>query len=82
MVDLRFLVTFTQEEAKTLTDVLGVGKLPASAKVVQAGSWYILLGQESINAGLMSFALHFNYSSLHYILLRWCRCLCNYCDDI
>ena len=50
---------FTQEEAKDLTDVLGAGKLPASAKVVQAEVVGPSLGQESINAGLMSFCIAF-----------------------
>lgn len=50
---------FTQEEAKELTDVLSAGKLPASAKVVQADVVGPSLGQESINAGLMSFVIAF-----------------------
>lgn len=50
---------FTQEEAKDLTDVLSAGKLPASAKVVQADVVGPSLGQESINAGLMSFFIAF-----------------------
>ena len=50
---------FTQEEAKDLTDVLSAGKLPASAKVVQADVVGPSLGQESINAGLMSFVIAF-----------------------
>lgn len=50
---------FTQEEAKDLTDVLGAGKLPASAKVVQSDVVGPSLGQESINAGLMSFGIAF-----------------------
>jgi SecD/SecF fusion protein len=50
---------FTQEEAKDLTDVLSAGKLPASAKVVQADVVGPSLGQESINAGLTSFFIAF-----------------------
>ncbi|WP_370898225.1 protein translocase subunit SecD [Chryseobacterium gossypii] len=50
---------FSQEEAKELVDVLGAGKLPAGAKVVQATQVGPSLGQESINAGLMSFVIAF-----------------------
>ena len=50
---------FTQEEAKELTDVLSAGKLPASAKVVQADVVGPSLGQESISAGLWSFFIAF-----------------------
>lgn len=50
---------FTQEEAKDLVDVLGAGKLPASAKIVQADVVGPSLGQESINAGMMSFLIAF-----------------------
>lgn len=50
---------FTQEEAKDLTDVLGAGKLPASAKVVQSDVVGPSLGQESIDSGLMSFFIAF-----------------------
>ena len=51
--------SFTQEEAKDLTDVLSAGKLPASAKVVQADVVGPSLGQESISAGLWSFFIAF-----------------------
>ncbi len=50
---------FSQEEAKELVDVLGAGKLPAGAKVVQATQVGPSLGQESINAGMVSFAIAF-----------------------
>ncbi len=50
---------FSQEEAKELVDVLGAGKLPAGAKVVQATVVGPSLGQESINAGVISFAIAF-----------------------
>ena len=50
---------FTQEEAKELVDVLGAGKLPAGAKVVQATQVGPSLGQEAINAGFISFLIAF-----------------------
>ncbi|MBQ0151799.1 MAG: protein translocase subunit SecD [Chryseobacterium sp.] len=50
---------FSQEEAKELVDVLGAGKLPAGAKVVQATQVGPSLGQESINAGVISFGIAF-----------------------
>ncbi len=50
---------FSQEEAKELVDVLGAGKLPAGAKVVQATQVGPSLGQESIDAGVISFAIAF-----------------------
>lgn len=50
---------FSQEEAKELVDVLGAGKLPAGAKVVQATQVGPSLGQESINAGVISFSIAF-----------------------
>lgn len=50
---------FSQDEAKELVDVLGAGKLPAGAKVVQATQVGPSLGQESINAGFFSFAIAF-----------------------
>ncbi|REC79153.1 preprotein translocase subunit SecD [Chryseobacterium elymi] len=50
---------FSQDEAKELVDVLGAGKLPAGAKVVQATVVGPSLGQESINAGVISFAIAF-----------------------
>lgn len=50
---------FTQQEAQDLVDVLGAGKLPASAKVVQADVVGPSLGQASISAGLWSFVIAF-----------------------
>ncbi|WP_261511502.1 protein translocase subunit SecD [Chryseobacterium paludis] len=50
---------FSQDEAKELVDVLGAGKLPAGAKVVQATQVGPSLGQESIDAGMISFAIAF-----------------------
>ncbi len=50
---------FTQQEAKDLTDVLGAGKLPAGAKIVQADVVGPSLGAESIDAGVMSFLIAF-----------------------
>ena len=50
---------FSQEEAKELVDVLGAGKLPAGAKVVQATQVGPSLGEESINAGMISFGIAF-----------------------
>ncbi len=50
---------FTQEEAKDLVDVLGAGKLPAGAKIVQADVVGPSLGAESINDGVMSFLIAF-----------------------
>lgn len=50
---------FTQEEAKDLVDVLSAGKLPASAKIVQADVVGPSLGQESIQAGMWSFIVAF-----------------------
>ena len=50
---------YTQQEAQDLVDALGAGKLPASAKVVQAEMVGPSLGQQAINAGLWSFAIAF-----------------------
>ncbi|MCG2793953.1 MAG: protein translocase subunit SecD [Weeksellaceae bacterium] len=50
---------FSQEEAKDLVDVLGAGKLPAGAKIVQADVVGPSLGAESINAGVTSFLIAF-----------------------
>lgn len=50
---------FTEEEATDLVNVLGTGKLPASAKIVQADVVGPSLGEESIQAGLWSFAVAF-----------------------
>jgi SecD/SecF fusion protein len=50
---------FSQEEAQDLVNVLGAGKLPASAKIVQADVVGPSLGAESINAGMLSFIIAF-----------------------
>ncbi len=50
---------FTQEEAQDLVNVLGAGKLPAGAKVVQADVVGPSLGQQSIDAGVTSFLIAF-----------------------
>jgi hypothetical protein len=71
---------FSQEEAKELVDVLGAGKLPAGAKVVQATVVGPSLGQESIDAGLMSFMIAFAIIIVYHFLLRWSRCLCSNCN--
>lgn len=50
---------FSQQEAQDLVDILGAGKLPASAKIVQADVVGPSLGAESINAGMLSFLIAF-----------------------
>ena len=50
---------FTEDEAKDLVNVLSAGKLPASAKIVQADVVGPSLGEESIQAGLWSFMAAF-----------------------
>ena len=50
---------FTEDEAKDLVNVLSAGKLPASAKIVQADVVGPSLGEESIQAGLWSFVVAF-----------------------
>ncbi|MBS1550124.1 MAG: protein translocase subunit SecD [Bacteroidetes bacterium] len=50
---------FTQDEAQDLVNVLGAGRLPAGAKVVQADVVGPSLGEQSIQDGLMSFAIAF-----------------------
>ncbi len=46
---------FTPEEAKDLANVLKTGKMPAPAHIVQEDVIGPSLGQESINAGIISF---------------------------
>ncbi len=48
---------FTPEMTKDLADVLKSGKMPAPARIVQEDIVGPSLGQESINQGLMSFAV-------------------------
>jgi len=50
---------FSQEEAQDLVNVLDAGKLPASAKVVQAEVVGPSLGAESVSAGMYSFIIAF-----------------------
>ncbi|WP_234110494.1 protein translocase subunit SecD [Chryseobacterium sp. R2A-55] len=50
---------FSQQEAQDLVDVLGAGKLPASAKVVQMDVVGPSLGKASIDAGMLSFFIAF-----------------------
>ncbi len=50
---------FTINEAKDLANVLKSGKLPAPARIIQEEIVGPSLGQESINAGLMSFIISF-----------------------
>lgn len=51
--------TFSITEADDLSNVLKSGKLPAPARIVQEAVVGPSLGSESINAGLISFALAF-----------------------
>lgn len=48
---------FTPEQAKDLANVLKSGKMPAPAHIVQEDIVGPSLGQESINAGIMSFVV-------------------------
>ncbi len=50
---------FSQEEAQDLVNVLGAGKLPAGAKIVQAEVVGPSLGAESIESGMWSFVIAF-----------------------
>ncbi|MEI8278742.1 MAG: protein translocase subunit SecDF [Bacteroidota bacterium] len=50
---------FTAEEATDLANILKSGKLPAPARIVQEQVVGPTLGQESINAGMMSIAISF-----------------------
>ncbi|AYO58109.1 protein translocase subunit SecDF [Chryseobacterium sp. 6424] len=51
--------SFSQEEAQDLVNVLGAGKLPAGAKIVQAEVVGPSLGAESVQAGMYSFIIAF-----------------------
>ena len=61
---------FTLEEAKDLANILKAGKLPAPARIVQEAVVGPSLGQEAINAGMLSFLFAFIgvllYMSLYY----------------
>ena len=50
---------FTIQEAKDLANVLKSGKVPAPARIIQDTVVGPSLGQESINAGMMSFVIAF-----------------------
>ncbi len=66
---------FTIQEAKDLANVLESGKVPAPAKIIQDTVVGPSLGQESINAGLLSFVLAFVlvllYMGLFYKTAGW-----------
>ena len=66
---------FTIQEAKDLANVLSSGKVPAPAKIIQDTVVGPSLGQESINAGLLSFVIAFIlvllYMGLFYKTAGW-----------
>ncbi len=66
---------FTIQEAKDLANVLKSGKVPAPARIIQDTVVGPSLGQESINAGLLSFAFAFLlvllYMGLFYKTAGW-----------
>ena len=66
---------FTIQEAKDLANVLNSGKVPAPAKIIQDTVVGPSLGQESINAGMLSFVLAFIlvllYMGLFYKTAGW-----------
>jgi len=66
---------FTIQEAKDLANVLESGKVPAPAKIIQDTVVGPSLGQESINAGLLSFVIAFIlvllYMGLFYKTAGW-----------
>ena len=66
---------FTIQEAKDLANVLKSGKVPAPARIIQDTVVGPSLGQESINAGLLSFAIAFLlvllYMGLFYKSAGW-----------
>ncbi len=66
---------FTIQEAKDLANVLNSGKVPAPAKIIQDTVVGPSLGQESIDAGLMSFLIAFIlvllYMGLFYKTAGW-----------
>ena len=51
--------SFTQDEAKDLSNILKIGKLPAPAKIVSDETVGPTLGQAAIKGGLMSFTISF-----------------------
>lgn len=66
---------FTIQEAQDLANVLKSGKVPAPARIIQDTVVGPSLGQESINAGLMSFLIAFIlvllYMGLFYKTAGW-----------
>ncbi len=66
---------FTIQEAKDLANVLSSGKVPAPAKIIQDTVVGPSLGQESINAGLLSFVIAFIlvllYMGMFYKTAGW-----------
>lgn len=66
---------FTIQEAKDLANVLSSGKVPAPAKIIQDTVVGPSLGQESINAGMISFIIAFLlvllYMALFYNVAGW-----------
>ncbi len=66
---------FTIQEAQDLANVLNSGKVPAPAKIIQDTVVGPSLGQESINAGMISFVLAFVlvllYMGLFYKTAGW-----------
>ncbi len=66
---------FTLQEAKDLANVLNSGKVPAPAKIIQDTVVGPSLGQESINAGMLSFVIAFIlvllYMGLFYKTAGW-----------
>ncbi len=59
---------FTVNEANDLANVLKCGKMPAPTKIVQEDVVGPSLGQEAINAGLISFAVAFALVLIYMIL--------------
>lgn len=66
---------FTIQEAQDLANVLSSGKVPAPAKIIQDTVVGPSLGQESINAGMLSFVIAFIlvllYMGLFYKTAGW-----------
>ena len=66
---------FTIQEAKDLANVLKSGKVPAPARIIQDTVVGPSLGQEAINAGMLSFLLAFIlvllYMGLYYKTAGW-----------
>lgn len=67
--------SFTIQEAKDLANVLKSGKVPAPARIIQDTVVGPSLGQESINAGMLSFLIAFVlvllYMGIYYKTAGW-----------